>query len=77
MLSALNNGASLEYKGSKWAITDNIFGVVMKHEDGDEYVYAVDMNYQSMCKMAEEIGFDKIFIASCEGVLMQETRKKR
>jgi hypothetical protein len=41
----------------------------MTHENGDEYVYGVDMNYQAMCKMAEEIGYDKLFIASCETVL--------
>ncbi len=72
MLYSLNNG-----KGSKWAIEGNIFGVVMTHENGDEYVYGVDMDYTAMCKMAEEIGYDKLFIASCEAVLKDINAKPR
>jgi hypothetical protein len=69
MLYSMNQGTVLEYRGHRYAIEGDIFGVVMTHENGDEYVYGVDMNYQAMCKMAEEIGYDKLFIASCETVL--------
>lgn len=69
LIQALFNGAQVKYKGNTWVMGEDgdigIKGVL----NGEEKCIHVGMTFKELNKMANDIPFDDLFIASCEGVL--------
>jgi hypothetical protein len=78
LLRVLIAGGRVKYQGATYAMTeDNGLCIIATNQHGDERPLGVDCDLRSFCAMAESIGFDELFIASCSIALAEASIKER